>query len=435
MNRHKELNFIALVSIVIGSQIGSGAFILPSLLAPFGVVGLFGWIVSVSGAVSLALIFSELSSKLPKNGGPHVYVTEAFGRKAGFFTAWIYWLISWSSNSVLLVTTVSYLSIITGKLSSIEIIIIETIILSLITIVNILGVKFSGIVETVLTFLKVVPLVVLPVIFMFFFDWNNFHFNLNCSDLNCGGVAETVAKTGLLTFWCFIGVECATTPAESVKNPKKTIPMAIIIGTVSVAFIYLSNSITVIGVSGFDSLMQSDASYAVAMKKVFGSSSDFFISATAIIVCLGTLNAWTLTSGQIAYGAFEDKLFPKIFGKVNKSGAPVAAIIISSVGMIPFFIVEQMDFVHGLNKLIDLLVSIFLIIYLVCAVSYMKMIRTWKKTTIAKIKAYSLAIFSVVFCVFVLAQNIIASLVVFFIFVLLGCPVFFKNKKNILNKT
>ena len=88
MSRSKELGFIALVSIVIGSQLGSAAFVLPSQLAPFKTVGLLGWIVSVAGAISLALMFSDLSSHLPKNGGPHVYVSAAFGRIAGFFTAW-----------------------------------------------------------------------------------------------------------------------------------------------------------------------------------------------------------------------------------------------------------------------------------------------------------------------------------------------------------
>ncbi len=430
--QHKELNFIALISIVIGSQIGSGAFLLPSLLAPYGPIGLFGWIISVSGAISLALIFSELSSKLPKNGGPHVYVSHAFGRSAGFFTAWIYWLISWSSNSVLLVTTVNYLTVITGNLTSTEIILIEISVLFIITFINILGVKFSGKVETILTFLKITPLIILPILFMFFFDINNLDFHrLSHDNINCSDISSIISKTALLTFWCFIGVECATTPAESVKNPKKTIPMAIILGTCCVAFIYLMNSISVIGITGFNTLLKSSASYALAMDKVFGSISNIFISITAIIVCIGTLNAWTLTSGQIAYGAYEDKLFPKIFGKTNKSGAPISALLISSFGMIPFFIIEQMDFGHGLDKLIDLLVSIFLIIYLVCCVSYLKMIKIWKKTKVEKIRAYTLSYFAIIFCLFVLSQDIIASFTVFIIFIILGIPIFIKNKHNI----
>ncbi|GHT89161.1 hypothetical protein FACS1894113_3460 [Alphaproteobacteria bacterium] len=80
MKGAKDLNFLALVAIVIGSQIGSSTFITPATLAPFGCVGLLGWLVSVAGAISLALVFSDLSSHLPKNGGPHVYVAAAFGR-------------------------------------------------------------------------------------------------------------------------------------------------------------------------------------------------------------------------------------------------------------------------------------------------------------------------------------------------------------------
>ena len=116
MKTGKQLGFISLVSIVIGSQLGSAAFVLPSQLAPYKTIGIFGWIVSVAGAISLALVFSDLSSHIPKSGGPHVYVTSALGRTAGFFAAWIYWIISWASNSILLVTSVGYLTNITGKL-------------------------------------------------------------------------------------------------------------------------------------------------------------------------------------------------------------------------------------------------------------------------------------------------------------------------------
>lgn len=423
---HKELGFLALVSIVIGSQVGSGTFVFPSMLAPFGSVGLLGWVISVSGAISLALVFSELSSKLPKNGGPHVYVTEAFGRTAGFFTAWVYWIISWSSNSVLLVTTTYYLCIITGDLSSAQIVIIETIVLFAITFVNILGVRFSGIMETVLTFLKVAPLLLIPILFFIFFDIEHFKIASKVAGSDIG----TIAKTALLTSWGFIGVECATTPAERVRNPKKTIPRAIIIGTSCVALIYIVNVISVLGVTGFDALLDSNAPYAIAIEEVCGHSSNILISVLAIIVCIGTLNAWTLTGGQIAQGAAEDKLFPPIFGRTNKNGAPTAALLMAAFGIIPFFIIEQLYGSNGLDYLVGLLVSIFLFVYMICAISYIKMAKKWKSRIIDRIKAYTLGIFAISFCVFVAIQDILSSLVVLVLFIIAGLPVYIKSNRR-----
>jgi APA family basic amino acid/polyamine antiporter len=422
----QDLGFLSLISIVIGSQVGSGVFVFPSLLAPFGPIGLWGWLVSALGAISLALIFADLSAHLPQNGGPHVYVMKAFGRKLGFFIAWIYWIISWSSNSILLVTTIYYLCNIVGELSPLQIVLIETVALFAITYVNIMGIRFSGVAETIFTLVKVVPLLLIPIIL--FISFNADHFT---TVTNTGGsYVSTIAKTALLTCWGFIGVECATAPAGSVKNPRKTIPRALIIGTICVAMIFIMNSVAVFGISGFETLLHSKAPYALATESIFGRFSNILISILAIIVCMGTLNAWTLTGGQIAQGAADDGLFPPIFGKTNKNGAPVPSLLMAAFGIIPFFIVEQICGADGLDYLIGLLVSIFLFVYITCCISYIKMIKQWKARTIEKIKAYSLSVFAILFCVFVVIQDIISSIIVLFIFIIIGVPVYLKIRTN-----
>ena len=423
MHNVGRLGFLSVISIVIGSQIGSGTFIFPSLLAPFGCVGLFGWVISVIGAVSLAMIFARLSSKMPKGGGPHVYVTEAFGRKAGFFTAWIYWIISWSSNSVLLVTIIQYLTAFTGEMNSTQIIFFETAILFAITFVNINGAKFSGKMETILVALKVLPLIIFPIIFAFYFNCDNFVIS------NAPNISNTsiIAQTALLTCWGFIGVECATTPANTVKNPAKTIPLAIILGTSCVAIIYIINILSVIGVTGFDNLINAKAPYNIAIAKIFGQSGNIFMSILAIIVCIGSLNAWTLTGGQIASAAAEEGMFPKIFSKTNKHGAPVASLLIAAFGTIPFFILEQLNGLESFNYLIDLLVSIFLFVYLACCLAYLKLAKKLKEP----ITGYILAVFAIVFCIFVMSSCIISSLITLAIFIVFGIPFLLYCSKNI----
>ncbi|MDR0640577.1 MAG: amino acid permease [Holosporales bacterium] len=428
-NPSKKLNFIALVSIVIGSQIGSGAFVLPALLAPSKTIGLLGWVVAVIGAISLALVFADLSSHLPKNGGPHVYVSEAFGKAAGFFTAWVYWIISWSSSSVLLITAMSYLAIITGKLSTCSVLSFEIAALFLITYINMLSIKFSGIVETILTGIKIAPLLILPVIFFMYFD--AVHFEENAKDIaNGADISSVIAQATLLIFWGFIGVECGTTPAESVNNPKKTLPRAIIIGTSCVALVYIMNTIAVTGVVGYDALLGAKAPYALVIDRIFSHKSDIAMAIMAIIVCIGTLNAWTLTGGQIAVGACGDGLFPKMLGKTNASGAPTVALTISALGMIPFLVFEQMDcWRNGLERLIDLLVSVFIYVYLISCVAYMKLLGRWKHTRAEKIKSQILAQVAAIFCIFVLSHDTLASLIVLGIFIVIGIPVLYRQRK------
>jgi APA family basic amino acid/polyamine antiporter len=431
----KQLGFPTLVSLVISSQIGSGIFMFPSALAPFGAIGLWGWVLTLSGAISIALIFSELSSKLAKNGGPHVYVMEAFGEKAGFFTAWIYWTISWTSNSVLLVTATNYLSAVIPNLGPLQTISIQLGALSMITFINLKGVRTSGIIEICLTFLKAIPLFILPLLFFTAFDLENFKIP-NASTLTLADSLKAIIRAALFAFWGFIGVECATTPAGRVKNPQKTLPRAITIGTSCVAFFYLLNVISVFGVAGFLDLIDSKAPYAIALEKTFPgyASGSILISLLATVVCIGTLNAWTLSAGQIAQGACEDGLFPGAWGKPNKSGAPMVAILIAAFGIIPFLLIAQIFGEGGLSRLVDFMVNIFLVVYLVCALSYGKMIKNWEKNTSEKIKAYSLAIFAATFCLFVIAQDMMNTIVTLIVFIAIGLPIYGIGKKNKVQK-
>ena len=253
------------------------------------------------------------------------------------------------------------------------------------------------------------------------------------NDVAVGGdIWSTISQTALLTFWGFIGVECATTPAGCVKRPEKNIPRAIILGTTCVAIVYLLNTISITGVVGFDKLAATNAPYATVLEHIFSHHSNIAISVMAIIVCIGTLNAWTLTSGQIAYGAHEEGLFPKIFGKTNSAGATVAAIVIAAIGSIPFLALEQFN-AGGLGKLIDLLVSIFLFVYLACCVSYMKLLYKWHSSRWSRIKTSMLAQFSIIFCIFALSQDILSSLIVLGIFLAIGFPVFWKRRASILS--
>jgi APA family basic amino acid/polyamine antiporter len=301
----------------------------------------------------------------------------------------------------------------------------------MITSINLMGVRFSGAVEICLTFLKAIPLLILPLLFFTAFDLGNFKIPEPSSGAS-PDAATAIIKAALFAFWGFIGVECATTPAGRVKNPRKTLPRAIIMGTICVAFLYLLNVISIFGVTGFEALIDSKAPYAIALGKTFPgyASGSLLISLLAVIVCIGTLNAWTLSAGQIAQGACEDGLFPTAWGKLNKKGAPVVSILIAAFGIIPFLIIAQIFGEGGLNRLVDFMVNIFLVIYLACAISYIKMIKNLRKNTRDRIKAYALALFAATFCLFVIAQDILSTAVTLATFILMGIPVYIIGKRD-----
>ena len=105
----QTIGFWTTVALVMGNMIGSGIFLLPASLAPYGGLSLVGWLVSATGAILLALVFARLARTDPAAGGPYAYTRAAFGDLAGFLVAWGYWISMWSSLGALAVAFVGYL--------------------------------------------------------------------------------------------------------------------------------------------------------------------------------------------------------------------------------------------------------------------------------------------------------------------------------------
>jgi APA family basic amino acid/polyamine antiporter len=419
-----QIGFWAVVSLVIGSQIGSGIFMLPSSLARFGGLGTVSWLIAGMGAIFLALVFSMLCKKVPKTGGPHAYVQKAFGTSFSFFTAWTYWVISWVSSIAVVISAVGYISSLVGGLSWMQSFTLEMIIIFSFMAINLYGLEASGKTELIFTVLKVVPLLMLPIACIPVFNASHFT-PLNPSDMP---TLSALNAALLLTFWGFIGVECATTPAGSVKDPQKTIPRAIILGTITVAFIYFVSSTAIMGVIEPSALQKSEAPFADVAKILFGGNWDKIFAGIAVIVCLGTLNAWVLTSGQIALGAAKDHLFPKIFLKQNRFEAPVFAIAISCFGIIPFLFLSMSDTLGGqLEIIIDVSVTAFLFVYIICIISYIKILKEDGELTLSRL---FLGLGAIIFCLWAMAGAELYMLGLSFLIILSGVPVYFYQKKH-----
>lgn len=410
----KKMGFGAVLAIVFGSQIGSGIFVVPAALAPFGKFSILGWILAGLGAILLAFVFAELCSKFPKTGGPHVYVNEMFGRMPAFFTGWTYWLISWISSSVVVVTAVACLHPFLGEYQSPYVYLsLEILLLLVLTFINCKSVILSGKLEFFLTLLKFIPFVAVPAIIFQDFDLSNAKIleeYQGTSSLNLVSLASSIA------FWGFIGVECATTPAEFVENPSKTIPRAIILGTMSVALIYIINHVAIMGVIPSEVLVNSKAPFVDAINVVLGKNSSMIISLITSLVCAGTLNAWILTSSQISLGLAKDNLLPQIFAKKNKNGSPYVSVLLSCLGMIPILILTKNESLSAqITYIIDFSVKSFLIVYLVCSLAYLKFV--WSARDIRKI---ILSIAAITFCFLMIIESSIQSVLIATLFTVSG---------------
>ena len=420
MSSSSKLGFWGLFSIVVGSQVGSGILFLPSSLADYGVFSILGWIISGLAAISLSMVFSYLCSHKPSTGGPHTFVETALGKNFAFFTGWTYWVVSWVSSAAVVIASANYLRPILPDMSNFEILSLEVLILTLVTLVNLKSIEFSGSAEVILGIIKLVPLLLVPALSIMFFDYSNFQIS---DEIQGQSIASILGGITLMTLWGFIGVESGTTPADSVKNPKKTMPLAIFLGTTAVAILYLFNSISIMGLIDGPTLANSSAPYVDAGKIVLGGELSMAISVLASIICIGTLNAWTIASGQILLGLSQGGFMPSVLKQKNSNECPHFCIILNSIGIaVILLLTTNQSLGNQIEQIIDLSVTAFLFVYLISSISLLVLLSNSSMNF--SITKLLFGFISAVFCSIVIALGDFNTLLVSSLFVLSGLPVY-----------
>lgn len=432
---YNKIGFWSVLALVVSSQVGSGIFMLPLVLAQYGSVCLLGWIIAALGGISIALVFSKLCYWLPQTGGPHVYVKKAFGPVMALFTGWTYWLISFISSVMLVKLAVGYFTALTSQIvyTNSQILLMEIGLLIVIVLINLRGVKTSGRIEFILTALKFLTLFIIPVLALYFFKYSNV---VATAAIVNKSFMYDLNHVILIAMWGFIGVELATTPASSVKDAVKTIPKAIILGTLLVAMLYIINIVTVMGSMSVVKLIDSKAPYSDFVHIVFGGNWHMLMSVLAMIFCIGTLNAWTLSSGQVALGIAKDGLLPKIFASVNKGDAPQFNILVSSVVMFfMLYLTYDPNFLKQINMIIDMSVLIFISVYIICIFSMFKIGYSSQYKKDFGLMYKIAGVISFVFCLWILINSEMQMIIVTIAFILSGIPLYlwYISKNHIFN--
>ena len=329
--RARSLGLGAATALVVGNMVGSGDYLLPSSLAKYGGLSILGWVVTAIGAVLLALVFARLGRAYPQTGGPYTFARLAFGDFIGFQTAWGYWIATWTSNAALAIGFVSYLDDFWTTLASNKALaaVVAIAAIWLLTWINVIGVRAGGITQVITTIIKLIPLLFIAFVGLAFVHFDHFSpFNAS----NESGF-DAVTNAATLTLFAFVGLESATVAAGDVRNPERTIPRATVIGTLTAAVVFILGQVAVLGVIPADELAKSTAPFADAAKVMFGSWAGTLVAVSAVIGTFGALNGWILLQGQVPLAAARDGLFPRIFARTSRSGAPVPGLIISSALM------------------------------------------------------------------------------------------------------
>jgi arginine:agmatine antiporter len=323
----KKVGVIPATLMVAGNIMGSGVFMLPANLAATGGIAIYGWAVTITGAICLAMVYAKMASIDDSAGGSYAYARRAFGPFIGYQTNLLYWLAGWIGNVALAVVGVGYLSFFFPILKEPWVLAAACVgMIWLFTFLNILGPRITTQVQSVTTILALVAIVGVAIVGWFKFSLTTYMGSWNVSGHDTFGAIQGVLN---VTLWSFIGVETASVAAGVVDNPKKNVPIATIGGVLLAAVTYVLSCTAIMGAIPNDVLQKSAAPFADCAKLALGEAGGAIVSFCAAAGCLGSLGGWVLATAQTAKAAAADGLFPKIFGDANQHDIPVKNLVIT----------------------------------------------------------------------------------------------------------
>jgi APA family basic amino acid/polyamine antiporter len=319
-------------ALVIGSIIGTGVFTMPAVMAGAGTSSLITLGIISVGAILLGLLFGQLTKRVPHNeGGLYAYARHEFGDFAGYATAWCYWITCWAGNAAIVSSWVLYVEELFGinnpsgwtnwgiALTG----------LWIPAIVNLAGVKQMAWFQNVTVVLKFLPLLFVGIVGWFFVTNSNF----GAFNASGGSLYDALNIAAGVALFSFIGVETAAIVAGRVRNPRRNVSRAALLGTGLSAVLYVAVTAAVMGLVPHDALVGDGAPFVAAYETIFNGAgwAGKFVALVAVISGIGALNGWTLVTAEMPYAAAKDGLFLHRFTQQNRRGAPSFGIVASTI--------------------------------------------------------------------------------------------------------
>ena len=419
---NKALGFWGCWSLTVGIMIGSGVFLLPTILAPYGLLSFAGWIITGGGSILLSLVFARLASRTRRTGGVYVYTQQAFGDLAGFIIAWGYWTSYWIAIPAVAIAFVGYLGVFFPALDG-QPIWQATVALLLMwasILLNMKGLKEATMAQLIMTVLKLLPLFLIIGLGLFAGSADNL------PELNPQGLPliEALAATSLLTMWAFSGMEAGTVPAGDVQDPEKTIPRAIVIGTLTVAFVYIASSAAVMMLLPAEALMNSTSPFADAAASL-GSWGPKLIAIGALVSTAGAMHGLVLVAGQLPMAVALDRLAPAILGRRNKGNAPyISLLIVAVLSSVLLLANYSRGLIGAFTFLIMMSTLAFMVPTIVCSLA--EFLHSWKSA-----RGWSaIALITFLYSVFAALGSGLEVVGWGLLFLLFGVPVFYLGRRK-----
>jgi APA family basic amino acid/polyamine antiporter len=354
----RGLGPIAATSIVVGSVIGTGIFLKTRVMmcnveSPALVIA--AWIVAGLLTLAGALTYAERAAMMPRAGGEYVFIREGYGRPLAFLYGWTQFAVAYSGGQAAKgVGFAIFLNGLAGGSLDYPLFTIELLgrsipfgplqatalaVIILATLVNCLAISVGGRISVVLTSLKVIIVLGIGVGAFLFARGSWGHFSMSGAAAACAGV-ETTARGGLAGFgaallgalWAYDGWTNGSILAGEVRDPQRSLPAALIGGTLLVGALYVFANVSylfVLSPIDIGNIDQSSSVAAEVVRQFLGPAAAAAIAVAMMVSTLGTLHTGTMAGARVSYAMARDGLF---FGSLARiSGGtrvPVNALLL-----------------------------------------------------------------------------------------------------------
>ncbi len=316
----RKLNRFDGVALLVGTVIGSGIFVVPSLIAqrvpePGLVIGI--WIFSGLLVLCGALTLAELGAMLPRPGGLYVYMREAYGPFWAFLYGWTIMLVVIPGAMAALTSAfLLYLKLFVPMSIVVEKAVGIGVLLGL-ALINARGAKLGAGVQNVFTVLKVAGLVSLIALALVTRQGDTAHFLPLAPDHASLGLLTAIGLSMISTLFAYDGWQFVSFMAGEVKEPHRNLPFSIILGVFIVIAIYVSANLAYIYVLGQARIASAPRVAAVAMSAMIGPAGATLISLAILCSTFGALSANVLAAPRVFFAMGQDGLLSTALARIH----------------------------------------------------------------------------------------------------------------------
>lgn len=317
----KTINLLQACALYVSAILGSGVLFLSGTTAQIaGPASLLAWLAVIAISFPLAYAFAALARRYPDAGGAATFVKMAFGPSLGGMIGWFYFFCATVGQIIVSLTGAYYVSTVLG-LSAWGMLTVALLILVMAGAANVYGLQVSGRLSLVLSSLLLLLLLSVMLLSLPRMDWGRFLPFAPHGWLPIGTAASMI-------LWSFFGWEAICNLADRFQRPERDIVRSTLISAVVIGIVFIGLSVVTIGTGTYGAPDRNLSPVGVMMHDSLGVGAQIGTALLAFIICLGTVNAFVASLGQLGYALARDNIFPSRFARLHPStGTPVVSII------------------------------------------------------------------------------------------------------------